>query len=332
MKSKTKKTVAAISVAAGALIIFFCWYFFVHNADPGAALVKIQEAMGENTYNSDESFCDQLVKALQKYYSKNISDKSVQANLITVRDFVISTHPKNGRELFYNIIRRAFPGYADEIMATLAKLDEYNRWLAENKTKVSQTVMEEKRKELFGDEAEKIWSGGMLAMEARKVKMQNFMADLNKTGDMTLDEKLDKYQNALRDTYRDTPEGFYLDQKEMLSRIFFSIDSVQDKLKQMSPEERQQEINNVRAQMGMDERLIEQLAQQDAEHEQRWNVGLAYMQERNSVVENYSGAEQKEKLQELREKYFHNEANTIEREEDNDNFFRFQRPHIYGRN
>jgi hypothetical protein len=288
--------------------------------------------MGGNTFNSDDSFSDHLVKELQKYYSKTISDKSVQANLIGIRDFVISTHPENGKALFYQILRRAFPDYADEIMRTLAKLDEYNRWLEENKTILSQTALEEKRKELFGNEAEKIWSGGMLATEARKVKMQNAFADLNKSGDMTLGEKLDKYQNALRETYKDTPEEFFLEQKDMLSRVFFSIDSVQDELKQMSPDERQEEINNIRSQMGLDNRQVEQMAQQDAEREQRWNVGLAYMQERNSVVENYSGSEQEEKLKELREKYFHNEANTIEREETTDNFFRFQRPHIYGRN
>jgi hypothetical protein len=332
MQSKTKKTVIAISIAAVVLLIFFCYYFITTNTDTRSALVKIEEAMGGNTFNSDDAFSDQLVKELQKYYSKTISDKSVQANLISIRDFVISTHPQNGAALFYNILKRAFPDYADEIMRTLAKLDEYNRWLEENKKIASQTAMEEKRKELFGDEAEKIWSGGMLATEARKVKMQNTLADLNKSDDMTLNEKLNKYQNALRDTYRDTPEGFYLEQKDMLSRIFFSIDSVQDELKQLSPGDRQQEINNIRSQMGIDPQQVEQLAQQDAEREQRWNVGLAYMQERNNVVENYSGSEQEEKLKDLREKYFHSEANTIEREENTDNFFRFQRPHIYGRN
>jgi hypothetical protein len=332
MKSGKKKTVIAISITAIILVSYFCYHFIINNTDSRSVLVKIQEAMGGNTLSSDDSFSDHLVKELQKYYGKTISDKSVQANLIGIRDFVISTHPPNGMALFYQILKRAFPDYADEIMATLAKLDEYNRWLEENKKTASQAAIEEKRKELFGNEAEKIWSEGMLATEARKVKMQNALADLNNSGDMTINEKLNMYQKALRDTYRDTPEGFYLDQKDMLSKIFFSIDSVQDALKQMSPDERQQEINNIRSQMGIDPQQVEQMAQQDAEREQRWNVGLAYMQERSSVVENYSGSEREEKLKELREKYFNSEANTIEREENTDNFFRFQRPHIYGRN
>jgi hypothetical protein len=49
-------------------------------------------------------------------------------------------------------------------------------------------------------------------------------------------------------------------------------------------------------------------------------------------MNNFKGPEREEKLKALREKYFQDEANTIEREEENDNFFRFERPHIYGRN
>ena len=70
-------------------------------------------------------------------------------------------------------------------------------------------------------------------------------------------KKLIVYRNALNDTYKGTPEEFFLDQKEILSKAFFSIDSVQDVLKQMSPEERQQEINNIRSKMGFDSHEIE---------------------------------------------------------------------------
>ena len=59
---------------------------------------------------------------------------------------------------------------------------------------------------------------------------------------------------------------------------------------------------------------------------------MEYMQERNELVENFKGPELEDKLKALREKYFYDETNTIEREEENDKFFRFERPHIYGRN
>lgn len=330
MKSKTKKTVITIGAAAVVLIIFFGYYFITHDTDRRSALISLQEVLGKNT--SADFFSDQLVKELQKYYSKTISDKSTQASLIGVRDFVISTFPENGKALFYSILKRAFPDYADEIMRTLDKLDQYNRWLEDNKIMHSKMDREEKRKELFGEDADKIWTGDMLATEVRKAKMQDVMAVLNKSSDTTLNEKLDMYRRALNETYKGTPEEFFLGQNDILSKAFFSMDSVQDVLKQMSSEERQQEINYIRSQMGLDPQQVREMAEIDAKREQKWNIGLEYMQERNDLVENFKGQEQKDKLKELREKYFHDEANTIEREEENDNFFRFERPHIYGRN
>jgi hypothetical protein len=330
MTSKTKKTVIIIGVVAVILVIFFCYYFITHDTSHRSIFIKIQEALGKNT--SADSFSDQLVKELQKYYGKTISDKSTQASLIRIRDLVMSTFPENGKSLFYNIIKRAFPDYADEIMKTLDKLDQYGRWLEDDKTSHSKADMEKKKRELFGEDADKIWSGDMLATEVRKAKMQDVMAIINKSSDMTLNAKLKLYNNTLNDTYKGTPEEFFLDQKEILSKAFFSIDSVQDELKQMSPEERQQEINNVRSKMGFDSHEIEEMAEIDAKREQRWNIGLEYMQERNDIVENFKGPQQEEQLKALREKYFQDEANTIEREEENDNFFRFERPHIYGRN
>jgi hypothetical protein len=330
MQSKTKKTAVVISAFAVVLIIFFCYFLITHYTGHRSVLVKIQEALGKKT--SVDSFSDQLVKELQKYYGKNISDKSTQASLIGIRDFVISTFPANGKSLFYNILKRAFPAYADEIMRTLDKLDQYSRWLEDNKMMHSKMDMEKKKRELFGEDADKIWSGDMLATEVRKAKMQDVMAVLNKSGDTTLNEKLNVYRGALNETYKGTPEEFFLDQKEMLSKVFFSIDSVQDVLKQMNPEERQQEINNIRSKMGLNSHEIEEMAEIDAENERRWNVGLEYMQERNDIVDNFKGQEQEDKLKDLREKYFQDEANTIEREEENDKFFRFERPHIYGRN
>ncbi len=324
-----KKILIAMGIIVVILVGYFGYYFIAH-PDQRMSLFKIQDAMGKNNFESDDSFSDRLVKELQKYYGKSIADRSIQASLISIRDFVITTHPKNGKELFYSIIKRAFPDYADEIMKTLAKLDEYNRWLEKNKT-LSQTDLEGKRKELFGEEAEKIWSNAVLAAEARKVKMKNTFDVLNKSDDTTLNEKINMYKNALRDTYEGAPEEVFIKQMD-LSMAFFSLDSVQNDLKQMSPEQRQLEMNNIRRQMGWGEEQIKEMEEIDADNEQKWDVGLAYMEDRKKIVENYKGPEQEEKLKALREKYFQDEANTIEREENNDNFFRFERPHIYGRN
>jgi ribosomal protein L29 len=146
-----------------------------------------------------------------------------------------------------------------------------------------------------------------------------------------MDEKVEVYQGTLHDAYEGTPEKFILDQDHLLTKVFFSIDSVQNELKQMSPDQRQLEINRIRKKMGLTEKQVESMAKRDADNELRWEAGLQYMKEREAVVQQYSGQEQEEKLSALREQYFDDEAKTIELEEKGD-FYRFKRPHIYGRN
>lgn len=286
----------------------------------------------------NDPFIDHMVREFRKYYGETISEKATQAGIIGLRDFVMGTRPANGRSVFYTILKKAFPAYADEIMDTLARLDEYNRWLADNKDLLlgmaesgRSAAMEKKRRELFGDDADRIWSGDMLATEARKAQMQDTLSALNETDGMGIEEKFQVYEGALRATYKDSPEAFVLQQPELLSKVFFSVESVQDELKKMSPEARQQAIDSIRRQMGSTDEQVERMAARDADNERRWQVGYQYMEKRDELVKRYQGAQLEEKLGELREQSFGSEANTIEREE-KDSFFRFQRPRIYGRN
>ncbi|HON60229.1 MAG TPA: hypothetical protein PK314_00020, partial [Deltaproteobacteria bacterium] len=76
---------------------------------------------------------------------------------------------------------------------------------------------------------------------------------------------------------------------------------------------------------------IESMARRDADNQRRWDIGLEYMEERGRIVREFQGHEQEERLKALRERYFLDEAGTIELEE-KDGFFRFERPRIYGRN
>jgi hypothetical protein len=281
---------------------------------------------------------DQLVKELQKYYGATISEKSTQASIYDIRKNIVGSRP-DGREFFYKVLKRAFPDLADEIKATLDKLDLYHQWLMENDAVLAQMTEEarmaalwEKRIELFGEDAREIWVDEMMATDSRKAKMLDTLDFINGSTDMTLDDKLQLYQESLEETYKDTPEAYLLDQKPILAKIFFSIDSVQNELKQMSPEDRQKAINTIRRDMGFSQELVEEMEKVDQDNNQRWNVGLKYMEERKRVVETYQGDQQKEQLKALREKYFGDEAQTIQLEEENDGFFRFERPRYYGRN
>jgi hypothetical protein len=341
MDRRIKISGIAIGIVAFVSAIVFCYFFIIPNTHERPAQSKVHKESGMSPLAlllQNDSTIDKMVSQLKKYYGKQISDKSLQTSLISLRDFILGTHPVNGKAFFYDILKRAFPDYADEIMKTLDKMDQYNRWLEDNKTMLSQMTEEEraaalwkKRRELFGDDAEKIWTGDMLSSELRKAKFKDTLSVLDKSNDTTLDEKLEMYQGSLHETFKGSPEELLLDEPNMLSKIFFSIDSVQDVLKQMNPEQRQWEINNIRRKMGIPEQQIENMAARDADNEQRWQIGLEYMQKRDEVVQTYQGTAQEEQLNALRELYFKDEANTIELEE-KDNFFRFKRPHIYGRN
>jgi hypothetical protein len=281
---------------------------------------------------------DQLVKELQKYYGATISEKSTQASIYDIRKKIVGSRP-DGRDFFYKVLKRAFPDLADEIMATLDKLDLYHQWQLENDAVLAQMTEDarmaalwEKRIDLFGEDAKEIWVDEVMATDSRKAKMLDTLEFINGSADTTMEEKFQLYQDSLEETYKGTPEAYFLDQKPILAKIFFSIDSVQNELKQMSPDQRQMEINRIRQEMGFTEEMVKEMEKVDADNNQRWHVGLKYMEERKRVVEQFDGPEEQAQLKTLREKYFQNEAQTIELEEENDGFFRFERPRYYGRN
>lgn len=340
MKNTKIKITAALGIAASVIAAGFYFFSITPDTDDKPVLNIAQQEMErfQSLPVENAAFIDQMVDQLKKYYGKTISEKSTQASLIGIRDYILESRPSDGKSLFYTILTRAFPDYAHETLKTLEKMDQYNLWFTDNKKMLMRMTATErsaalwaKRRELFGNDAEKIWSGEMLATEARKLKVQDTLAILNNSDDTTIDEKLDVYQGTLRDTYKGSPEEFILDQNFILSKVFFSIDSVQKELKQMSPDQRQMEINDIRRKMGFPEEHVETLAKRDADNEQRWETGLKYMQKREEIVQEFEGPEREEKLKSLREQYFKDEAKTIELEE-KDDFYRFKRPHIYGRN
>ncbi|PKN84579.1 MAG: hypothetical protein CVU51_10255 [Deltaproteobacteria bacterium HGW-Deltaproteobacteria-1] len=343
MSRKKIITGAVLVILAVAAAIFV---FYPKENDPAGSSLLSGPSTARNSAVTSPSgaipesdpFSDKIVSELKKYYGSTIAKKSTQAEIISIRDFVMGLRPEKGKDYFYSILKRAFPEYADEIMKTMEKLDLYNRWLSDNRDQLMKMTASErlaamwnKRKELFGEDAEKIWSGELLATEERKAKMQDTLAGLNKSREMSLDAKLGEYKRVLKETYTGTAEEFILNQGGLLSKVFFSLDSVQEELNNLSPAQRQQEINRLRSEMGMTERQVESMARRDADNASRWDTGLQYMEKREAVVKQYEGQELENRLKDLRKAHFGDEANTIALEE-KDGFYRFKRPHIWGRN
>lgn len=331
----------------------FCYYMIV---EPGSRLsgvsssapdnrhtaaplqVSGESVSGSNPEQAGQSIEDRLVNELRTFYGKTISEKSTQVVLLKVKKFVLRIFPEDGETRFYNILKRAFPDLADEIMKVLKKLEQYQLWVEENGARLSamssmekQGLLWEKRKELFGDDADEIWSEEVLAYEKRKQNVRDALDFLDKSDDIPIHEKLDLYKASIQEAYQNSPEAYVLQNKDMLAKVFFGIDSVQNELRGLEPEQRKLEINRIRREMGFSPDQIERLEQMDEYRNHRWEKGLAYMEEREQANEELEGEALENRLKELREKHFKHEAKTIELEE-KDHFFRFDRPRVYGRN
>ncbi|MBN2297633.1 MAG: hypothetical protein JXM72_03515 [Deltaproteobacteria bacterium] len=296
------------------------------------------KSYGKNTSTNPISLEDRLVAELKQYYGKTISEKSTQAMLLRFKNFITGMYPDDGESRFYAILKKAFPALADEIMQTLQKMEQYNAWLEENERMLAglsflekQGMLWEKRRDLFGEDADIVWSEEVLAYEERKQDMKDTIRMLDSSDETTIDEKLAIYKSTLSQAYADSPEAYILENTGMLAKVFFSIDSVQEELAELDPDQRKLEIARIRKEMGYTSKQIDELSAMDDYRSRRWETGLNYMEERGTVEANYTGAQLDDQLRLLREKYFKHEAKTIELEE-KDGFFRFERKRYYGRN
>jgi len=353
LKTGLIKNIGAICGVVIAVVVFiagiisYSLYFHqpadssLQNSDKKTVKVLNNSNIANNnssTPNSQQSFEDKLVVKLKDLYGKTISEKSTQVLLLKIKRNLLEKFPKKGAALFYKILKRAFPKFADEIMKTLKAMEAYLKWEEENRQLLSgMNIIEkrgflwEKRNELFGVDAEEIWNEEVESYDKRKQDMQDLLSRLKKSNDSTIYEKLDDYQQTLKDVYKNTPEAYILQSKDLIAKVFLSLDSVQNELKEMTPEDRKTELYNIRNEMGFTQAQIEQLEQIDDKKNSRWDNGLTYMDEREKITQELEGTELDTALTTLREKYFKHEAKTIQIEED-DGFFRYTRKRIYGKN
>jgi hypothetical protein len=275
---------------------------------------------------------------LRQLYGDRISSTGVQILMAQVRIQVMTLFPADGARRFEQILREAFPGQVAQILATLRKVDDFDRWMNDSEDELAALPPEEREKAILdrkrllcGEEAAAELEAEARATEERNRAMAGTMRALEESTDASLDEKLETYVNALHENYADGPAAVALENAGLLAQTFFGLESVSRQLGQLDPEARQSKINEIRREFGFDEEQVRALEAEDRENEARWQSGYAYMDERRALEGRFSGAELERQLATLRERYFGYEAVTIEREE-GDGFFRFERPRLYGRN
>jgi hypothetical protein len=293
-----------------------------------------------NTAGSDlDSMVEDLAQKFQRQLSLQIHLVAVQVSLKTLRDDLRETFPEQGDTLFERIITRAFPEFVAAILQAIALMDQYETWLQGMLLNLNdmnafeqQGVLWAKRRELFGDAANQIWQAEISAEQERQLTMRRTMEMLDKAYGMQMQERLYLLKSNFEESYADKLQNMVVDPKGVLAQVFFGLDAVQKDLAALTNEERQNQINDIRKSMGFSDEHITRLAEADQEREQRWQNGYAYMTERRELEAQFSGDELTAALDTLRDKYFAHEATTIKKEEEELQFFRYERPRVYGRN
>jgi hypothetical protein len=328
------------------------WIFFVNphaagnlddrnsNFAPMASLnVPNSEPTSESPSYLDgvnPDFWSKLLGRLESYRTQ-IDNISVQASLVEVRDSIIYLYPSTGMLLFHKAISIVFPEHLVEIFNTIKKVDEYNRWLFSNSQRLSslneidshrETM--KKREKLFGSDAEEIWSGSLTAYEKKREDVRDAIEEISQSTVYSNEEKLYQLKESLTTGFNQAFEGLAVN-KSLFASLYLHIDSVQKELIALPPKEQQQQLSEIRRRMGYSEEQINKLQKTDIKRGKRWKNGAAYMAEREQLPKKFSGVELDANLDLLREKYFKHEAKTIALEEE-ENFYRYLRPRVIGRN
>lgn len=276
-----------------------------------------------------------LLEQLRSRYGAHISNPYMQIKLI---EELMRYYQKNDfmhwREELLRAVRAAFPDRYDEIVKILDGRLEYDRWMNENRVDLKtmepearRAAIREQRERLFGKEAaDKIWSS-----EHKNQAVGDTLREIDALEGTSVRDKLSTYTERLEEIYEENYDNYLEKHQHEAMNQFLSLDSVQADLSGMSAEERPAALRDIRKGMGLDEGALKRWDTLDQQRDARWENGKKYMVERAALVNVYSGKELEEKLAELRQRYFGNEADVIAAEEAS-GLFRYGGPRKWGQN
>ena len=300
---------------------------------------KPYQSQQAGAVNEIDLMVAELSERMKQQFASNIHLISIQVGLKSLRDDLNSTYPEQGNELFIRILTNAFPEWVSAILKAIGLMDEYDAWLQSMLLSLNdmnpleqQGVLWQKRRELFGDAATQIWQEEITAEQERQMTMNRTMEILDRSYNTQMQERLYILQSTFEESYADKIQNMVIDPKGVLSQVFFGFDAVQKELSAMTPDARQEQINDIRRAMGFSEEQIKAQAESDQEREKRWNNGYAYMNARRAAEAKFSGDQLTQELDKIRETFFAHEASTIKKEEEDLAFYRYLRPRVYGRN
>ena len=307
-----------------------------HNRSEPKISLRQKKVIINNKWNPE---VDAIIISLRNKYQDKIHLTHIQAKLIHIRDHLLQYLPPPYDINIKKIIDAAFPLHRDEILSTWERMDQYEDWLlAQNRTLMEldslsrSGMLWEKREKLFPLAAQYIWSKEQDSYENAQINLHNEINFLDSSHNLTMLDRIEHLKASFNDSNTLFTAGSNKEftNKSTIASVFFGLAAVQQELQQLPPQQRQQEINLVRQQLGFSAEAIIQMEAIDIKREKRWINGNEYMKSRNRLIASNDQVSELE-MNKLRSQYFGNSAITIAREEES-GFYRYQRPRYYGRN
>ena len=335
-------------ILAGGIACIIVYFVFFHKSDTIQSRIDYIKNGGVvppvnmllQAFQADEELRTRLqadfnmqdvVQYFRDTYGKTIHHKYTQVMLIEkLMSYLVKMYPDDWVVYLYAMLREIFPGMENEIFDTFEKLHKYNAWLKENENELAQlpskdkrNALWEKRYEIFGQDADQVWEA-----EKRIEPIYNAL-DTIQESNIPFNEKLSLYKESIKEAYKNNTDQFVARKQQELMNSFLNVESVQKDLASMAPEERKENLKELRKAMGLDSAALQRWDELDTVRDQRWDAGKQYMQQRAELEKKYKGAELEKQLDSLRIKYFGDEAETIKNEEES-GYFRFTQPRKYG--
>lgn len=314
---------------------------------PAPAATGVAESGAMDPAEADDSFLEEFgqlpdlppdderfLRHLRERFGATIHNKHTQIKAVEqVMAYLMKLHPDDWQSRIRDFLQALFPERAEELYARFEKLLLLNDWLAANRNDLNQMSRHErqqalwdKRYELFGADADEIWE-----VARKNERIADALDAIAAASDATVDQKLDSYLQAVNDAYGDTAGKLIENRATELMNTFLSVESVQQQLRGMQPEQRNEQLRSIRRGMGMDDEALVRWDALDQQRDRVWTEGEQYMQERAGILAaTQDEQQQRQLLDALRRRRFGAEAEIIGNEEEG-GFFRFDHPRRLGR-
>ena len=275
-----------------------------------------------------------LVSRLRHQYGKDLSDPKVQVQVIEeIQKGLGSQYLLNSRDKIKDAFALVFPANVDQLMKMSGKLGIYNEWLRSTwgtllskNFKERENILKSKRIEVFGSDADRIWT-----VDMRMNTLNKILSALNRVKNAPLKDKLTFFMDTIRQEYGSDTDAFISSYQQELLKHFIGLESVQTDLGKMKPQERELNLRAIRQAFAVDQATIARWEALDKIRDDRWEKGTMYMKERQKIMDSVQGPTREFLLDALRSSYFGKDAATVASEE-KAGYFRFKAKRIYGQN